>query len=80
MIFQIPQFSDIAASSSEQVPQVYAQLSPLLWLLAVPIGLVLLGLVVWAAKGLLYGAYRIITGKTNDTGTGQNGNIYINEH
>lgn len=60
---ELPSVANIVSTSSEQVGQAWAAISPVLVLLAVPVALVMLGLIVWAVKSLLGGSYNIFTGK-----------------
>jgi len=54
-LFVLPQLSDVFASSSASVADVTGAVYPLLMFLAIPIGLTLLGLAIWAAMKTVKG-------------------------
>lgn len=61
-LFVLPDLGDIFASSSASVGDVTTAVYPLLMFLAIPIGLVLLGLAIWAVMKVTRGGASRIKG------------------
>lgn len=66
LLFELPNLQSVFSSSTEEVNTVWANISPLLVLLAIPIALIIFGLVIWGIKALITGAANAIVMNGSD--------------